>query len=76
MGLGDGADLAAPIWQDYMEVAAAQPCDDFPEPENPASLSSYYSEHTASSDSSSETDTTDTYGTTPDTTTTPDATTG
>ena len=33
---GYGADLAAPIWQDYMEVAAAQPCDDFPEPQNPA----------------------------------------
>ena len=74
---GYGADLAAPIWHDYMEVAAAQPCDDFPEPENPASLSSYYSEHTASSDSSStDTDTTDAYGTTTDdTTTTPDATT-
>jgi penicillin-binding protein 1A len=73
---GYGADLAAPIWQDYMEVAAAQPCDDFPEPENPASLSSYYSEHTASgSDSSSDSydDSTGTY-TTPDITTTPDAT--
>ena len=74
---GYGADLAAPIWQDYMEVAAAQPCDDFPEPQNPASLSSYYSEHTASSDSSSD----DTTPPTPtgrrrrDTTTTPDATT-
>jgi penicillin-binding protein 1A len=76
---GYGADLAAPIWQDYMKVAAAQPCDDFPEPQNPASLSSYYSEHTASSgsDSSSDSydDSTGTY-TTPDTTTTPDATTG
>ena len=36
---GYGADLAAPIWQDYMEVAAAQPCDDFPQPQNPADLS-------------------------------------
>ena len=36
---GYGADLAAPIWHDYMEVAAAQPCDDFPQPQNPASLS-------------------------------------
>jgi penicillin-binding protein 1A len=43
---GYGADLSAPIWQDYMAVAADQPCDDFPEPENPAQLSSYYSEHT------------------------------
>ncbi len=74
---GYGADLAAPIWHDYMEVAAAQPCDDFPEPENPASLSGYYSEHTASSDSSStDTDTTGGYGApTDDATTTPDATT-
>ena len=43
---GYGADLAAPIWHDYMSVAAAQPCDDFPLPENPADLSGYYSEHT------------------------------
>ena len=27
-------------------MAAAQPCDDFPLPENPADLSGYYSEHT------------------------------
>ena len=33
---GYGADLAAPIWHDYMTVAATEPCDDFPEPENPA----------------------------------------
>jgi penicillin-binding protein 1A len=43
---GYGADLSAPIWHDYMMVAADQPCDDFPEPEHPAQLSSYYSEHT------------------------------
>jgi penicillin-binding protein 1A len=43
---GYGADLSAPIWHDYMAVAADEPCDDFPEPENPAQLSSYYSEHT------------------------------
>jgi penicillin-binding protein 1A len=70
---GYGADLAAPIWQDYMEVAAAQPCDDFPAPENPASLSAYYSEHTASSSDSSDTDTTTDAATT--TTPTPDTTT-
>ena len=75
---GYGADLAAPIWHDYMEVAAAQPCDDFPQPQNPASLSSYYSDHTASSGSDSSGDSYDdatgTY-TTPSTTT-PDTGTG
>ena len=45
---GYGADLAAPIWHDYMTVAAAKPCDDFPEPQNPADLSSYSSSHTDS----------------------------
>jgi penicillin-binding protein 1A len=43
---GYGADLSAPIWHDFMTVAASEPCDDFPTPENPAQLSSYYSEHT------------------------------
>ncbi|HEX2466732.1 MAG TPA: transglycosylase domain-containing protein [Solirubrobacterales bacterium] len=43
---GYGAQLSAPIWHDFMTVAASEPCDDFPEPENPAQLSSYYSEHT------------------------------
>ena len=37
---GYGADLAAPIWQEYMLVAATEPCDDFPEPEDPVALSS------------------------------------
>jgi penicillin-binding protein 1A len=73
---GYGADLAAPIWHDYMEVAAAQPCDDFPQPQNPADLSSYYSEHTASSsDSGKSTDSTGTYTTPSDTTTPPTTTT-
>jgi len=49
---GYGADLSAPIWHDYMTVAASQPCDDFPEPEQPASLSPYYSEHTSGGESS------------------------
>jgi penicillin-binding protein 1A len=66
---GYGADLAAPIWQDYMEVAAASPCDDFPAPQDPAQLSAYYGEHTASSSSDSSYDST--YGTTTPTTTTP-----
>ncbi len=65
---GYGADLAAPIWQEYMTVAAAEPCDDFPAPENPADLSSYYSDHTASS-SSSESSYDSGAATTPDTTT-------
>jgi penicillin-binding protein 1A len=66
---GYGADLAAPIWQDYMEVAAASPCDDFPAPQDPAQLSAYYGEHTASSSSDSSYGST--YGTTTPTTTTP-----
>jgi penicillin-binding protein 1A len=45
---GYGADLSAPIWNDFMSVAAAQPCDDFPAPEQPANLSSFYSENTSS----------------------------
>ena len=49
---GYGADLAAPIWHDYMTVAAAQPCDDFPAPQDPAQLSSYSGAHTVSSGSS------------------------
>jgi penicillin-binding protein 1A len=53
---GYGADLSAPIWQDFMSVAASQPCDDFPAPEQPANLSSYFSEHT--SDGSTTDDTT------------------
>ncbi len=42
---GYGADLSAPIWHDYMTTAAAEPCDDFPEPEQPADLSPFYSDH-------------------------------
>ncbi len=37
---GFGGDLAAPIWQEYMLEAATEPCDDFPEPKDPAELSS------------------------------------
>jgi penicillin-binding protein 1A len=60
---GYGADLAAPIWHDYMSVAAAQPCDDFPLPENPADLSGFYSDHTVDPNY-------DSTSTTPDATTT------
>ena len=45
---GYGADLSAPVWNDYMSVAATDPCDDFPAPEDPAELSSFYSDSTAS----------------------------
>ena len=42
---GYGADLSAPIWHDFMETAAAEPCDDFPTPSDPASLSPFYSDN-------------------------------
>ena len=73
---GYGADLAAPIWQSYMEVAAAHPCDDFVQPATMPSLSSYSSEHTASSASDSGKSTDSTGATTAPTTTTPDTGTG
>ncbi len=46
---GYGADLSAPIWHDYMLVAASEPCDDFPAPTDPANLSSFSSDQTSSS---------------------------
>ena len=58
---GYGADLAAPIWQEYMTVAATEPCDDFPEPEDPAELSSSssgYAGRSSSSDYDGDTDST------------------
>ena len=67
---GYGADLAAPIWQEYMLTAATEPCDDFPEPKDPVDLSSASSGYAGSSDADSSTD----YDTTDDgTTTTPGA---
>jgi penicillin-binding protein 1A len=51
---GYGADLSAPIWHDYMMVAATDPCDDFPAPTEPAELSSFYSDQTASSSTSTD----------------------
>jgi penicillin-binding protein 1A len=59
---GYGADLAAPIWKEYMTVAASDPCDDFPEPKDPADLSSFQSSQTTSSSSSSSSSDDD-YGT-------------
>jgi penicillin-binding protein 1A len=54
---GYGADLSAPVWNDYMSVAATKGCRDFPAPKDPADLSAY-SSSTASSSSTSTTTTT------------------
>jgi penicillin-binding protein 1A len=54
---GYGADLAAPIWQQYMTTAADTPCDDFPAPEDPAELSGYSSGSATSSEYDSSYDT-------------------
>ena len=70
---GYGADLSAPIWHDYMEVAATKNCRDFPAPKDPADLSTY-SSSTAASSSDYSTDSTTT--TTPDTGATTPATGG
>ncbi|MEZ5157158.1 MAG: transglycosylase domain-containing protein [Solirubrobacterales bacterium] len=71
---GYGADLSAPIWHDYMMVAATKGCRDYPQPKDPADLSSYSSDR-ASSDASSDTTstTTDPAATTPATPPTGDA---
>src|SRR5918992_2507502 len=47
---GYGADLAAPIWQEFMLEAASSPCDDFPAAEDPASLAPFSSDQTVSPD--------------------------
>jgi penicillin-binding protein 1A len=47
---GYGASLSAPIWQAYMEVAATEPCNDFPDARNPADLAPYNSGQAASSE--------------------------
>ncbi len=70
---GYGATLSAPVWQDYMEVAATKGCRDFPAPKDPADLSTY---STSSAASTSTYDTTSTTTTTTPTTTTPAATGG
>ncbi len=70
---GYGATLSAPIWNDYMTVAATENCRDYPAPENPANLSAFKSSQTDTS-----TDSGDTTSTTTDpaatTTTAPDST--
>lgn len=59
---GYGADLSAPVWNDYMSVAASKPCDDFPKPSEPANLSTFYSDQTSGSGSSGDSDSTTTPG--------------
>lgn len=59
---GYGADLSAPVWHDYMMVAATKGCRDFPAPEDPADLSGY-------SNGSSSASTYETTTTTPTTST-------
>jgi len=57
---GYSFDLAGPIWHDYMSVAAAEPCDDFPEPKDPASLSPGFGDYTVSpGDTTTDSTTTD-----------------
>jgi penicillin-binding protein 1A len=65
---GYGADLSAPIWHDFMLEAIGDDCDDFPEPQDPADLSSFSSDHAVSSDEIESS-----YETTTPTTTTNDA---
>ncbi len=54
-----GGTYAAPIWYDYQSVASNGFCGDFPYPENPASLSPYYSSHSTTGGSSSSDTSTD-----------------
>ena len=70
---GYGADLSAPIWHDYMMVAATDGCRDYPAPKDPADLSSYSSSTAASSSDYSSTTTTTTDPAAAPTTTTPPA---
>jgi penicillin-binding protein 1A len=45
-----GGSYAAPIWQEYMTQAIGNYCGDWPQPQNPFSGSSFYSEKTVSPD--------------------------
>jgi penicillin-binding protein 1A len=51
---GYGADLAAPIWQEYMTTAAAKPCEDFPPPNHLPELSTFYGDHTTGAPSTKD----------------------
>jgi penicillin-binding protein 1A len=57
---GYGADLSAPIWHDFMLEAIGGYCGDFPAPEDPAEVSSFYSDHTVSPEYSTTESTTPT----------------
>ena len=61
---GYGADLSAPIWQDYMNAVISRggalgKCDDFPTPTDPVSLSPFTSGQTSSSSDTDDTTTDD-----------------
>ncbi len=64
---GYGADLSAPIWHDYMVVAASEPCDDFPAPKDPASLSASTASGTTATKDRDPTDSTTSEPPAPDT---------
>ena len=68
---GYGATLSAPVWQDYMEVAATKGCRDFPAPKDPADLSTYSSSSSSSSTYDTTSTTTDPAATTATTTPAP-----
>jgi penicillin-binding protein 1A len=57
-----GGTYAAPIWNDFMSVASNGYCGDFPYPDNPASLSAFYSSNSTTGSSSSDDDYTDDSG--------------
>ncbi|MCB0865599.1 MAG: penicillin-binding protein [Solirubrobacterales bacterium] len=69
---GYGADLSAPIWQDYMNAVIDRggplgKCDEFPTPTDPVSLSPFKSGQTSSSSDGDTTTDDGTAPTTPDT---------
>jgi penicillin-binding protein 1A len=58
-----GGTLAAPIWQDYMEVAKGDFCGDFPQPEDPAEFKPFHGKYAGGGASgSSSYDDDSTYG--------------
>jgi penicillin-binding protein 1A len=42
-----GGTYAAPVWHDFMQAAHGEDCDDFPLPEHPAVLHSYFGKYAA-----------------------------
>jgi penicillin-binding protein 1A len=57
-----GGSYAAPIWQEYMSEAIGNYCGDWPEPQNPFSGTSFYSDKTVSPDYDSSDSTYDSTG--------------